>query len=125
MTQIVSKKRSPFPQFGLVLPLLLVALLLLITACSGGVESGTSGDFDAQVAAAVEATVAVAVRETVAAQTGVAAPVEAAASDAGTEVAAEPSDNSHAIVEYLLTNGRHFMGNPDAEVVVIEFSDFQ
>lgn len=102
-----------------------VGVAVVVAACSGG-GGAADGDFDAQVAAAVEATVAVAVRETVAAQTGVTAPA-AVESNTNAEVAAAvgPGDNSHVIVDYLLANGRHFVGNPDADVVVIEFSDFQ
>lgn len=121
---------------------MLMVVAALLAACSlGAGGDSVNGDFDARVAAAVEATVAVAVRETVETQSGVA--IQAADSVAAQDVAvaavlddaavetttiedlAQVGDNSHEIVDYLLNNGRHFVGNPNADVVIIEFSDFQ
>lgn len=111
---------------------LLISLVLFV-GCGPSEEPDATADTDieARVAAAVDATVVVAVEQTVAAQVAgndAAAEQGAQASVAeqpAEEIAAAPADNSRAIVDYLLANGRHFIGNPNADVVIIEFSDFQ
>jgi len=126
MHQVRSKKQAHAINVGLLIS------LLLFVACSGsGPEAAQSTEFETRVAVAVKETVSALANGpvTAGAQEQVAASSQVdqsvLADQPAGEVAAAPADNSRTIVDYLLANGRHFIGNPNADVVIIEFSDFQ
>ncbi|MFQ5342746.1 MAG: hypothetical protein ACE5F6_14490 [Anaerolineae bacterium] len=52
---------------------------------------------------------------------------DASAPTSPTAVPASPADNSsaQALMDSMISQTRHFRGNPDAPVTIIEFSDFQ
>jgi protein-disulfide isomerase len=49
----------------------------------------------------------------------------AAPNSPGTPQAQAPSQGALEVMEALTSETRHFIGDPDAPVVMIEFSDFQ
>ena len=85
-----------------------LAVKATLTAVSPGEEvSDTTGEGDA-VAAAITTTT------TVGAEDSAAAPL----------LITPTPDRSAEIMDVILQNTRHFRGNPDASVVIVEFSDF-
>jgi len=55
------------------------------------------------------------------------APTTNSATDAQSSTAGNQPDQAsrEEMMEFLISQTRHFKGNPDAEVTIIEFSDFQ
>lgn len=122
MHRVSSRKRAYVVGIGLLIS------LLLFVACSGSGSEPTTADeteFETRVAVAVEETVSALTVGNTEQAANVDQSVDQSTDQSTEEAAAAPTDNSRAIVDYLLANGRHFTGNPDADVVIIEFSDFQ
>lgn len=134
--------------------LLMLVAVAVLNACvvptvvppadaTAAAESGENvkATVDAAIALAVRATLtAVSPEDESAANTGesgeeavAAAPttvdpppatVEPAAGEATTLLITPTPDRSAEIMDIILQNTRHFRGNPDADVVIVEFSDF-
>ncbi|MBV7337247.1 DsbA family protein [Chloroflexi bacterium TSY] len=101
---------------------LFFASLVFISGCAAEEFSPTlQPDIDATVEAAVNATV-----EALTANGGEAEEVAEGneTQDTATMLITPTPDHSAEIMEMIIQNTRHFKGNPDAPVVIVEFSDF-
>ena len=113
--------------------LALVAVASLAAGCTAeGLSPMLQPDIDATVEAAVKATIEAQAPEAPAAgkeeeQAGAQEATdsqEITASNEATMLITPTPDQSAAIMDIVVQNTRHFRGNPDASVVIVEFSDF-
>lgn len=97
---------------------------LLLAACVIEGVSLAPSDVEATVAAAIEATMTgEETSETITEETSV--PEDPSAEGEPPMLITPTPDQSAEIAQYIAENTRHFRGNPDADVVLIEFSNFQ
>lgn len=110
-----------------------IALFILGTIAGCGSNRTPSDDEGSAVATAdVQATVEVAVAATVSAidgsgeaSTNVEVDNVEASSAEGENDEPEALDEQAQLMQWVITNTRHYIGDPNAPVVFIEFSDFQ
>jgi predicted small lipoprotein YifL len=133
MTSFVEYRAQLWRIRSKIMVLTLFVGVLTLSACgSRGAQSVPEADLEATVAAMVDAKLTeTASTESEEGQTESETPeAQEAVGDASTApgppaLITPTPDRSGEIMDYLVLNTRHFKGDPDAPVVIIEFSDFQ
>ena len=123
---------QPSKMVRLKIGLLIGLSSLLLVACTVQGLPQPTVDVEATVAAAVEATVAaeraaegvVAEGDDTAVAATTPAPEVSDNEDASLVLITPTPDRSAEIAELITANTRHFIGDPNAPVTIIEFSDF-
>ena len=133
MTSFVEYRAQLWRTRTLIIMLALLGGIMTLSACgSRGAQSVPEADLEATVAAMVDAKLTeTASTESEDGQTESETPeaqgtVGDASTAPGVPALITPTpDQSGEIMDYLVLNTRHFKGDPEAPVVIIEFSDFQ